>query len=188
MQWLNIILAISGAFGVAAGAGLLLMPLRIPEGQSQLRQWLLVRDLVALLNRYRRIEPFLYRRHHIFGVAVIAGASILLAFLGKLHMHLFATGASVPLPGIRLAMLAAWVLAILTLAIGIIIVIRPSALKGIEALSNRWIEPFPASARMLVPADKGISRLILRFPKRIGMLLLLAGTTCLWAAARVTGV
>ena len=157
------------------------MPERIPRAPGHLRQWLLEHDLAAPLNRYQRIERPLYRHHRIFGTAVIAGACILLASLGKLHIHLFATGASTPLPGVRLAMLAGWVLAIMTLVIGITIAIRPSALKRFEAVSNRWIEPFSA------PADNGINRLIRRFPKRIGMLLLAAGIACLWTATRMAG-
>ena len=186
MQWLNIILFISGVSGVAAGTGLLLMQERMPWVQNHLRQWLLERDLAALLNRYRRIERPLYRHHHIFGAAVIAGAFVLLAFLGKLHIHLFATGASTPIPGVRLAMLAGWVLAILTLVIGITIVIRPSTLKEFEAVANRWIEPFPVTSRMTVPAYNDINRLILRFPKQAGMLLLLAGVVCLRAFAAMS--
>ena len=166
---------------------MLLVPERILREQNPLRQWLLERDLVALLNRYRRIERPLYRHHNIFGTAVIAGAFILLAFLGKLHMHLFAISASTPPMGVRLAMLAGWALAIMTLSIGVTLVIRPSALKGIEAMANRWIEPFSIPVRRSVPADNGVSRLILRFPKPTGMLLLVAGIVCLWVAARMSG-
>lgn len=87
------ILVISGTFGVVAGAGLLLMPERMLREQNPLRQWLLERDLAALLNRYQRIEPPLYHHHRIFGAAVIVGALTLLALMGKLHSHVFATGA-----------------------------------------------------------------------------------------------
>jgi len=180
MQWLNVILTISGMFEVAAGAGLLLMPKRMPRAQGGLQQWLLEHNLATKLNRYQSIERPLYRHHRIFGTAVIAGAFILLALLGRLYTYLFASGTLIHLPGVWLAMLAGFALAIMILVIGITIVIRPSALKRLEAISNRWIEPFPASA------DYGIN-LIWRFPKQTGMLLLMAGIACLWAAARMTG-
>ena len=179
MQSLNIILVISGTFGVVAGAGLLLMPERMLREHNPLRQWLLERDLAALLNRYQRLEPSFYRHHHILGAAVIIGALALLALLGKLHSHVFAASAWSSILGVRLAMLSGWTLAILALIIGLYLVIRPSALKGIEAIANRWIEPFPANTRVGMPADKGINRLILRAPRRTGMLLLLAGIACL---------
>jgi hypothetical protein len=183
-QWLNDILVISGTTGLVAGAGLLLMPERAFGEQSRWREWLLERDLTALLNRYQRIEKPLYRHHRLVGAALTAGALTLLYLLGKLQGYLFATNAWDHILGVRLAMLFAWMLGFLALIIGIFFLIRPSTLKGVENLSNRWIGPPPSTFQQAEPA-KGINHLILRFPRHTGILLLLAGFTCLGAAARM---
>ena len=183
-QWLYDILIVSGTTGMVAGAGLLLMPKRAFREQSRWRQWLLEHDLAALLNHYQRIEKPLYRHRRMVGAALTVGALTLMTLLGKLQGYLFATTAWNQILGVRLAMLFSWALAILTLIIGIFFLIRPSTLKGVEALSNRWIGPPPSTFQESEPA-KGISRLILRFPRHTGILLLLAGIICLGAAARM---
>jgi hypothetical protein len=183
-QWLIDILVVSGTTGLVAGAGLLLMPERAFGEQSLWRQWLLEHDLAALLNSYQKIERTLYRHHRLVGTALTAGTLTLLYLLGKLQGFLFATSAWSQIQGVRLAMLFAWALAILALIVGIFFLIRPSALKGVENLSNRWIGPPPSTFQQAEPA-KGINHLILRFPRYTGILLLLAGITCLGAAARM---
>jgi len=146
------------------------------------RQWLLEHELADLLNRYHKIEKFLYRHHRVIGTAVIAGALTLLTLIVKLH-DAFASSTWSHILGIQLAILFSWALAILALIIGIFLLIRPSALKGIEVQANRWIGPSPATSLIEKPAVKGINALILRFPKHTGILLLLAGIGCLRTAA-----
>jgi hypothetical protein len=184
IQWLIDILIVSGTTGLVAGAGLLFMPERVFSEQSRWRQWLLEHDLSTQLNRYQRIEKPLYRHHRLFGAALTVGALTLLYLLTKLQSYLFATSVWSQIQGVRLAMIFAWALATLALIIGILFLVRPSALKGVETLSNRWIGPPPSTFQQAEPA-KGINRLILRFPRHTGILLLLAGITCLGAAARM---
>jgi hypothetical protein len=182
--WLYDILVVSGTTGMIAGAGLLLMPERAFGEQSRWRQWLLEHDLATQLNLYQKIEKPLYRHHRLVGAALTVGALALLTLMAKLQSYLFATSVWNQIQGVRLAMLFAWALAILALIIGIFFLVRPSALKGVETLSNRWIGPPPSTFQQAEPA-KGINRLILRFPRRTGILLLLAGITCLGVAARM---
>jgi hypothetical protein len=79
--------------------------------------------------------------------------------------------------------LTSWALALFALGIGVFLLVRPSALKGLETAANRWIEPFPSSTKATVPAETGINRLILRAPRFSGLLLLAAGLACLLAFA-----
>ena len=176
-QWLNDILLASGVTGILLGVGFLLIPERIFKEQSQWRQWLLERDMAALLNRYQRIEKPLYRHHRLVGAALTAGALTLLTLIGKFS-HLYATSAWGQILGVRLAILFAWALGLMALIIGIFLLVRPSALKGVETLANRWVTPFPSSMRTNSSPGK-VNPLILRFPRRAGILLLLAGTACL---------
>lgn len=181
MQLIDAIFGIAGIASVVPGVGLLAMPKRMPNKSTRLRQWLFEEDLLALLNRYHRIEPPLYRHHRIFGAVVIAGAVILLGFLSKQNDHFMASAWS-HLLGIRMAMMAAWALAILALIVGIYVFIRPSALKPFEAFANYWIEPFSTATIAVVTKPKGITSLTMLMPKRIGILLVVAGIGCLWRA------
>jgi len=68
-----------------------------------------------------------------------------------------------------LARWAMWLFAILAWVIGMIVLIRPSALKGVEAKSNRWVEPAPSG--LVGPRQMGILLLI------VGIVFLLRGVT-----------
>lgn len=138
------ILSILGLLGLLLM--LLLCMLRGMRNESPLKKRRSGLNLIALLNRYYKIEPLIYRHHRIAGLMVIIDELLLLAILRNNHWLDFCSGASSKLAGkqiwFQLAILAGWLLAILVLVIGITLVIRPSGLKGIEAWSNRWIQPF----------------------------------------------
>ena len=185
-QTLAVICGIAGALGVAAGAGLLIVPGRTLRGRTALRRWLLEIDLIALLDRRQAIERPLYRHHYAFGAAVIVGAVASLVTLWNLRDYRLVTGL---LPeflgagGVGAVILTSWALAVFALGIGLFLLIRPSALKEFETAANRWIEPFPSSTKDTVPTETGINRLILRAPRFTALLLLAAGLACLLAFA-----
>lgn len=89
-----------------------------------------------LLNRQWRIERRIYRHHRLAGLLIIAAA--LFFFFKTWHLGLFVPG--------RLP--STWQLGwgllvggnVLSLIIGFILLLRPSRLKPVETLSNRWIE------------------------------------------------
>lgn len=171
MQWASLFFTLSGAAAVVAGIGFLLATARPPDKPDTLRGRLLNGGLQEVLERPRRVERFIYRHHRLFGSAIAAGAMALLALLGAGQSRLFGTvlpGGS----GGRVAMLLVWALAVAVLVIGIIVLVRPSALKGVEALANRWIELFPVT---------------MRTSRQIGVLLLVVGIVCLGVAARMVG-
>lgn len=157
---------------LVTGIGYLLAAARPPDTPDTLRGRLLNGRLQEVFERPRRIERFIYRHHRLCGSAIVAGALVLLALLGAGQARLLST---VWLGGYggRAAMLLVWALAAAVLVIGIIVLVRPSALKGIEALANRWIQLFPATVLT---------------PRQIGVLLLAAGLFCLGVAARMGGV
>jgi hypothetical protein len=126
-----------------------------------------VRRMRGLFERTQRIERVIYRHHRLFGGGIVAGASLLLALLGARHAGVF--GATAPIgAGIRALVSLAWVLAAVALVIGVVVLVRPSALKGVEALANRWISlPAPPPPAL----------------RKAGILLLIAGIACLGVAA-----
>lgn len=171
MPRLRVILLIVGTSWVVVGLGLVLIPERMRSAHEGLRKWLQDRNLLGLLNRPRRIEPSLYRHHHVSGGLIIVGALALLVFLDRFHGHLPMGGEWSTVPGFALLMSFAWGLSTWALIVGAYLFIRPSALKGVETLANRWIEPC-----------KGILNLMLRRPRLSGVMLLVAGLSCLGTA------
>ncbi len=187
VQTLAVICGAAGALGVAAGVALLIVAGRTPRERTWLRRWLLEIDLLALLDRRRSIERPLYRHHYAFGAAVIVGAVASLATLWELHNDPLVTGV---LPGVLgawgagAAILVSWALAAFALGIGVLLLVRPSALKGFETAANRWIELFPSAGKPGGPAGEAfIPRLVLRAPRLAALLLLAAGIACLLAFA-----
>ena len=174
--------AIASVLGVAAGAVLLRAPGVLRAG-GRWRRWLLELDLVALLDLRRTIERPLYRHHRVFGAVVIAGAVSCFAALWALERKPALAGAlfeSAGTWGGWAAILAAWALAAFALGIGVFVLIRPSALKKLEAAANRWIEPILSTGRPEAPAGYGvISRFVLRMPRLTGLLLLASGLGCI---------
>ncbi|MDP1527200.1 MAG: hypothetical protein Q8M20_15445 [Rhodocyclaceae bacterium] len=112
----------------------------------------------ALQNRPQRtwrVDRFVYRHHRLFGALILLGASIFLALLATHHTAIFKADPWL-LKGLPLAVVllqaAAWLFAVFSMLIGLFVLVRPSALKPLEAKANHWVEPFPtprlnASAR-----------------------------------------
>ena len=170
LAWIS---STAGAFGIVAGAFLLVAPGALHEG-SRWRHWLLEADLAAVLDARRAIERPLYRHHRVFGAAVIAGALAWFATLWTLRDRF-------PVPGeyAGTVTLALCTLAAFALGIGVFLLIRPSALKRFEATANRWIEPLPSSGKGDASASYAvINRLVVRAPRFTGLLLLTAGLGC----------
>lgn len=185
-QTLAIICGIAGILGLVAGAGLLIAPTRTRQERTQLWFWLFEIDLFAVLDRRRTIERPLYRHHYAFGATVVVAALAWLATLWGLLDHPLAVSALSGMlgsTGAEAVIVTSWALVVLVFGMGVFLFVRPSALKNLESAANRWIEPFPLSLEHRVPAEKGISRLILRAPRFTGLLLMAAGLGCLLALA-----
>lgn len=155
-------LAVIGLTLMVAGGGALL------AGSERYRM------LLKVLDRPWRFERFIYRHHLAFGMGIVAGAGFLLFVLAR-HHDLSIQSISWPTSrGAQLMLLGravAWLFAALALFIGLIVVIRPSLLKGVETSTNRWIDPsLPALFRSM----------------QLGTLLLVAGIGCLLMAAVIT--
>lgn len=158
------VLVAAGLILIVAGAGVLFF------GLARYRM------LLAKLERPWHIERHIYRHHLAFGAGIVVGATVLLVLLIRYH------GANLDVPawprsgGEQLMLLARWALglfAILAWVIGMIVLIRPSALKKVEAKSNRWVEP--AQSGLVGPRQLGILLLM------VGIVFLLRGV---WLATK----
>jgi hypothetical protein len=174
--------AMAEVLGLAVGAVLLLAPGVLRAG-GRWRRWLLEIDLMVLLDRRRAVERYLYRHHYALGAAVIVGALASLVTLWALRDDPLVTGVLSGILGAwgaRVVIITSWALAMFALGIGVFVLIRPSALKKMEAAANRWIEPFPSAGRPGAPAGYSvISRFVLRLPRLTGLLLLASGLGCI---------
>lgn len=98
----------------------------------------------TVLDRSWRIERFVYRHHRYFGLFIIAGALVILTVLSTTRFWTIDLVAflirSVPIVSGLI-----WGLAIAILLIGLIVLTRPSFLKGFESLANRKVAPFSGS-------------------------------------------
>ncbi len=172
----KLFLAAAGLVLIVAGSGLI-----FAGSQSY-------RKLRKVLERPWRIERLIYRHHRLFGGIVVAGALTLLLMLGMYHGQKFASSAAHLSRGaylVELARVALWIFAAFALLIGIVIAIRPSAIKRFEVLANRWIEPLPTVALASETQPQKPVGTLSRTPIRVGLLLLLIGISCLLSAARM---
>ena len=175
-QALSVISGIAGVLGVAVGALLLIVPVRVLRERTALRRWFLEINLAALLDQRHTIERPLYRHHYAFGAIVIAGAIASLVTLWKFRDHPLVTSVllgSLGTWGFEAVILTSWVLAVFALGIGAFLLVRPSALKRFETAANRWIEPFPSAGEIF------ITHFVLCAPRITALLLLAAGIASL---------
>lgn len=185
MQWAGLILALSGVVLAIAGLGLLLLAALQPGAADIWPGQLMNFGMRDWLERPRHVERFIYRHHRVFGSAIVVGALLLLGFLVTYHDRLVERIPWRALLGAKLALTAVWVLLLFALTIGAYILFRPSALKRFESLANAWIEPLAASASEGGGSEKKLALLMCHKPLRTGILFLLAGLSCLVAAAKV---
>ena len=186
LKVLQAILLTSGVFGIVAGAALMIMPRKFLVESTQLRWWLFEYSITAFLNRYHAIEKLAYRHHRPIGAVMTIGAVIMLTPLLGLYNHpeaILALISSLGFTGTHALILASWMLSIFALVIGILLFIRPSALKDFEMAANRWIELFPHTPSSSKLADRVINQLVLRAPRLVGLLLFLLGWICLLASS-----
>lgn len=87
-------------------------------------------------DRTRRIERFVYRHHRVFGTAIVLGALLYLWRIASIGLLWPSAGHSAWLSGLP----ALTVLHLLVLPFGVVMLIRPSLLKRVEQVSNRWVD------------------------------------------------
>jgi hypothetical protein len=163
-----------GLFALVAGLMLLLAPRRTLG--SPLGRRLVQADVTKVFDRRFVIERRVYRRHRWAGafvvVGALAGASLLWLFQTSQAAALAASTALGPI-GLRVLALVSMVLILLVLVVGVLLFVRPSALKGMEAKANRWIHLGDSRPNAFMQG------LVLRAPRVTGLLLFAAGLVCL---------
>jgi len=190
VQGLLVVLALGLALALAVGVLLLARPQTLFALNARLSRWVDTRATFGLLDQPRHLERFFYRHHRILGALIVMGAGYVLwrwafayerdAMLALLGRHWLASGLDWIPPALEAALVA---LHGAILAVGVLIMFRPSWLKGFERTANHW-QRGPATARL----DSVVGTLdgaLEGHPRVSGLLLVVCAAWCLLALAPV---
>jgi len=174
-------LLVASVFAAVAGAWLLMAPASFAALSKSANRWVSTRAAARWLESPRHIERFFYRHHRIFGVVLMVGAAYAVYHL-TFEYNQARSLAALAVPGhgpavepIASALVAFLLFGNLTVFfVGATVLGRPSLLKGLEAVSNRWISTRKAY-RVFDISVEGPDRLAERHPRILGTLVLLGG-------------
>lgn len=147
-QTIFIVLFVGAIFALLAGILLVFDSERAFRIGDRLNRWVSTRKAIRPLEEYHSISQPLYRMHRLVGALICAGALYSLVVLATSYGEAAITKS---LSGLGPQRFAAWIsesLRIILLAgnlgallFGLVFIVRPSALKGLEAWADRRISP-----------------------------------------------
>jgi hypothetical protein len=182
LRWLVDGLMVALALGLVLALATALLLLWRPHAllmlNERLSRWVDTEAPFRALERPRQWERFFYRHHRVLGGLVTAGATYVLgvwalvydraAAIALLDRRWLADGMDWVVPAVETILV---VLHVAILAVGLIVLFRPSLLKNVERVANRWHRaPVDALDRVVYPLDRGFAV----YPRLSGLLLLLA--------------
>lgn len=177
-QSILIFLALGAAFGLLAGLLLVFDSARAFRISERMNRWVSTRAAVRPLEEHRSISRPLYRMHRLVGALICAGALYSLIVLG---MPSGGSAISKSLSGIGPERFSAWLSESLryillagnfgALLFGLVFIVRPSALKSLEAWADRRISERKA-IKPLEQMRMSADQLARRHPRTIGVLVI----------------
>lgn len=145
-QAIFVFLLLGSIFALAAGLLLLLDSARAFRIGERMNRWVSTRMALRPLEEQRSISRPLYRMHRLVGTLICAGALYALIVLGTPYGE---AAIVKTLSGIGPQRFASWVSESLRIVLlignvgallfGLVFVVRPSALKGLEAWADRRV-------------------------------------------------
>jgi hypothetical protein len=148
---LYILILLGAALGLVIGVMLLIDSARVMQWNAYLNRWISTENAARVLDQSRDVKHFVYRRHRVIGLLVIAGALFALDVLAFRLQTTPLLRALRPLgnpTALALAVDSARVFLVsgnaVALVAGVILCFRPSLLKGVEAWADRQFStPLP---------------------------------------------
>ena len=147
IAWLTTSLFCLGVLFIPVGLALIIFPAQVLAWGNYVNRWISTTAFFGALDVSRDHERFYYKHHRLFGglIIVLAAVSIyMLAFyigldatpplLQKLAVSVFSQWLLVTCYYILIGLCG------LALVAGLVIFVRPSLLKSLEAWGNRWID------------------------------------------------
>jgi hypothetical protein len=145
--WLMSSLFVLGVLLIPLGLSFLFIPDKLSQIGNRLNRWINTEHFFDAINRPRYQERVIYRYHHLVGISVIVCTVICIymmlfytdvtQIIDKLLLMTDSVFAKTVLASLYYALVCANMLAFI---VGLILVIRPSVLKRMEGISNRWFE------------------------------------------------
>ena len=178
-QTIFIFLALGAVFALAAGLLLVFGSQAAFRISERMNRWVSTRAAIRPLEEYRNISRPLYRMHRLVGALICAGALYSLIVLG---MPPGESAIVKSLSGVGPARFSAWLSESLryvllagnfgALLFGLVFIVRPSALKSLEAWADRRI----SERKAIEPLEKmrmSAEQLVRRHPRAVGVLVIL---------------
>lgn len=161
-------------------AGLLMavIPGWLMRVSGRLNVWVETSAWFRKLDEQRHFERFFYRHHLLMGVLIVAGSLYSLGFIWRLQgsellVLLPALDNPVLLDILQAALGYLLLLGnVFAFVIGVVVLVRPSLLKGVEGWSNRWVDSEPALRSMDRHVDFA-ERVIPGHPRLFGLLVMI---------------
>lgn len=132
--------------GIVAGLAMLINPDGVLRLNQYLSKWYSTERLSDALDKQRKVEREIYRHHRLAGALIVVGAIYTLYILNFAFSR---QATAVILSDRDNFSLVEWLLDALVLAfnvgcltalvVGVILMMRPSFLKGSESRLNRWV-------------------------------------------------
>lgn len=188
-QALGIVFYIGTATAVVVGLLALVAPGKAIALNASLGRGYRVPAVQQSANRTYRVERLFYRHHRIAGTLLILVSSFFFYSLWArfglaASVRLFSDGLGSGILAEVLITSAIVLLALgnaVALVLGVVVLLRPSLLKRLESWTNRWIS-IEAAAEQLNRRRGTVDALFARWPRRVGVVLLLGGIYMAWAA------
>lgn len=178
---------LGGVLGLLTGVALIFNSALVLRLSEKMNVWISTREAMQVLEEPIEIERTVYRWHRPIGALILAGA------LFTLYVLLWRfNGPQVVEALTKLLELgvAKWVaeslriffvlVNIAALVIALVMIVRPSALKGVEAWANRQYAPRRTVHALDIPRV-GPDSLLRTRPRLLGMVLALAGLYVVFA-------
>jgi len=190
--WLTSALLGVGILIFLLGLWILLLPTGFLQTGRLLGKWINTDEYFHVLDKPRYQESLIYRHHRIAGGLILLGAAYTLVVLVA---RADVNSISLVLPTIINSFLSGWLYGALysllvifnmfAIVVGVIIILRPSALKGIESTLNRWIQTDSKLKTLDEPHEISVDVFPGGNPRLFGLAVALAGLYILLSMAVV---
>ena len=178
---------LGGVLGLLTGAALIFNSALVLRVSEKMNVWISTREAMQLLEEPIAIERAVYRWHRLVGALIFVGALFTLYVLLWRFNGPQVVDALAKLLELGVAKWAAEslrvffvVVNVVALVIAVVMIIRPSALKSVEAWANRQYST-SGSAQALETPRAGPDNLLRTRPRLLGIVLALAGVFVLFS-------
>ena len=148
---LYILILLGAALGLVIGVMLLVDSARVMQWNAYLNRWISTENAARVLDQSRDVKHYVYRRHRVVGLLVIAGSLFALDVLAfglrtPLLLRVLRplgnpTALALFVDSTRIFLVSGNIAALVA---GVILCFRPSLLKGVEAWADRqYSTPLP---------------------------------------------